>query len=340
MGNFGPYTVHEQLGVGGMATVHRAEVELEGELHTVALKRLHPELARNTSFVRRFIDEGRLGQRLRHANIAKTYDVGCIDNTHYIALECVRGPTALRLLQHSIKREPIPIHIALHIITQIARALAYAHGLRDDHDQPLRLIHRDIAPSNIIISESGAAKLIDFGVAKSTKAHVRTAVGSVIGKLGYIAPEYLSGKLDARVDLYSLGVVAHELLTGRPLFEVDDVRTAELLRVLDIDPPSSINPCVPAELDHIVLTALQRNPDDRWQSAYAMFTALANLRADTGLEISDADVAKWVASELADIPRAETLSHFVGTSEIELAIDDAFYKITDGAQADTPAPGL
>jgi len=172
---FGPYVVHEPLGVGGMATVHRAEIVVEGETHTVALKRLLPELARNTSFVRRFVDEARLGQRLKHANIAKTYDIGCIDNTHYIALEHVRGPTLLRLLQRSMKAGPMPIFIALHIITQVSRALAYAHGLRDETGRPLNLIHRDIAPGNIIVSETGATKLIDFGVAKTTSAHVRTA---------------------------------------------------------------------------------------------------------------------------------------------------------------------
>ena len=338
MGDFGPYCVHEELGVGGMAVVHRAEVVLDGELHSVALKRLLPELVRNTSFVRRFVDEARIGQRLCHVNIAKTLDVGCIDNTHFIALEYVRGPTVLRLLQRSMKRGPVPIHIALHIITQVARALAYAHGVREDNGEPLRLIHRDIAPSNIIVSESGTTKLIDFGVAKTTKAHVRTDAGSIIGKLGYIAPEYLSGQLDARVDLFSLGVVAHELLTARPLFEVHDIRHAERLRAAEIAPPSSINACVPAELDDIVMTALQRDPDQRWQNAFAMYTALANFRFETGLEVPDRDVAEWVATNIG-VERTESEPP-VRASEIELDVDEAFYKITDGAHVDTPAPGM
>ena len=326
MGDFGPYCVHEALGVGGMAVVHRAEVVLDGEPHVVALKRLLPELARNTSFVRRFVDEARIGQRLRHANIARTLDVGCIEGTHYIAFEYVRGPTVLHLLQHSQEREPIPIHIALHVITQVARALAYAHGVREEDGRTLQLIHRDIAPSNIIIAETGTTKLIDFGVAKTRKAHVRTASGKVIGKLGYIAPEYLSGQLDARVDLFSLGVVAYELLTARPLFEVDDLRTAELMRTCEIDPPSTINARVPAELDAIVMTALQRDPDQRWQNAFALYTALSNFRYETGLEIPDREVADWVIAELGAAPVPEPVPP--RPSEIEIDVEEAFYKIT------------
>src|SRR5512139_761657 len=239
---FGPYIVHEQLGMGGMASVHRAEINADGETHVVALKCLLPELARNIQFVRRFVDEARLGQKLRHANIAKTFEVGCIDNTHFIALEYVRGPTLQRLLQRSMSAQrPMPIFITLHVVTQVARALAYAHGLRGDNDQPLNLIHRDIAPSNIIVSTTGSTKLIDFGVAKTSNAHVRTAAGAIIGKLGYVAPEYLHGTLDARVDLYSLGVIAWELLAARKLFEADDVRTAHQMRSGTIAPPSSIN---------------------------------------------------------------------------------------------------
>lgn len=327
---FGPYCVHEQLGVGGMATVHRAELVIDGETHVIALKRLLPELARDTSFVRRFVDEARLGQRLRHANITRTHEVGCIDRTHFIALEYVRGPTLLRLLNRAMDTQPMPVYIALHIIGQVTRALAYAHGLRDEADRPLQLIHRDIAPSNIIVSETGAAKLIDFGVAKTVTAHVRTGVGSVIGKLGYVAPEYLRGKLDARCDIYSLGVVAYELLTARRLFEVDDLRSAEALRACEIEPPSRLNPNVPEELDAVILQALERDPDARWPTAYAMYTALSDATHACGLEIHDRDVAAWVARELDEMP-ATPAAPPVPTSEIAIDIeqdlDEAFARV-------------
>jgi serine/threonine protein kinase len=324
---FGPYRVYEQLGVGGMATVHRAEIDVRGTKQVVALKRLLPDLARDTSYVRRFVDEARLGQRLRHVNIARTYDVGRFEGTHYIALEYIQGPTVLQVLQHAMDTQPTPIFISLHLVTQVARALAYAHGLREQDGRSLRLVHRDIAPSNIIVSGTGATKLIDFGVAKTTAAHTRTAVGSVIGKLRYIAPEYLSGRFDARVDLFSLGVVAYELLTSRPLFDVDDLRTAEELRERDIAPPSTLNPCVPAELDAIIMTALQRDPGQRWQNAFALYTALSTFEQDSGLAVHDREVAAWIERELPDAPRVEPELAPVRTSEFEIDIDRAFARM-------------
>lgn len=327
---FGPYRVCEPLGIGGMATVHRAEIDADGQTHVVALKRLLPELARDTPFVRRFIDEARLGQRLRHAHIARTHEVGCIDDIHFIALEYVPGATLARLFLHALDTRPMPVFITLRLMTQIARALAYAHGLRNDQGQPLGLVHRDIAPSNLIVSESGSAKLIDFGVAKSTLAHVRTTVGSVIGKLGYVAPEYLrTGKLDARADLYSLGVVAYEMLTARRLFDVQELGAAEALRASPIAPPSRINSHVPIELDRIVLHALAPDPAARVPTAFDLYTALDNLAHEGALTIESRDVAEWVRCELADMPatsepaqRTEDIA-----IDIELGLEQAFARV-------------
>jgi serine/threonine-protein kinase len=255
-----------------------------------------------------------------------TYEVGCIDNTHYITFEYVRGPTLLDILARSSRSEPIPIYIALHVVTRIARALAYAHGLRDEAGQPLQLIHRDIAPSNIILSETGATKLIDFGVAKSTATHVHTGARTMVGKLGYVAPEYLRGRFDARIDLFSLGVVAYELLTARPLFAARNLKTAELLRSQDTPPPSHLNPAVPLDLDDIVMTALARDPDRRWQSAFAMYKALTTLADDAGLEVDEGEIAKWlVSTQLVAAPAEPALG--LSTAEIGLDVDNAFADI-------------
>lgn len=291
---FGPYRVHEQLGTGGMAVVHRAEQIADGTI--VALKRVLPQYAHETTYLRRFVDEGRIGQRLCHPHIVTTHAVGCIAGTHYITFEYVRGPTLLQVLQRSSSLEPIPIYIALHVITRVARALAYAHGLCEPNGQPLQLIHRDIAPSNIIVSDTGTTKLIDFGVAKSTATHVHTGARTMVGRLGYVAPEYLRGTCDARADLFSLGVVAYELLTARRLFAARDLKTAALLRSYDIEPPSRLNAAVPLDLDDIVLTALARDPERRWQNAFAMYKALTTLADDSGLDVQECEVAKWLAS--------------------------------------------
>jgi serine/threonine protein kinase len=321
---FGQYRVFEECGEGGMATVHRAEADGPEGTYEVALKRLLPELAEDRHYVRRFIDEARLGQRLKHANIARTYDVGCIDGIHYITFEYIRGHTLLDLLERTMDTTAMPLTVSLHILTQVSRALAYAHALRDDNNNPLNLVHRDIAPSNIIVASTGTTKLIDFGVAKTSFAHVRTSVGSIIGKLGYIAPEYLRGKYDARVDLFSLGVVAYELLTARPLFVTQDLRAAEMLRFQEIEPPSSINLAVPQDLDDIILTALAPNPDHRWQNAFAMYTALSNFAHEHGLDAHDRDVAEWVGIGEHRYPRALTP---IPTAEIEIDLDHAFARV-------------
>lgn len=327
----------EELGTGGMAVVYRAEIDADGRTYMVALKILLPELAGDKTFVRRFIAEARLGQQISHPNVARTHEVGFHDNTHYITLEYVPGVTLLRLFQHAEETAPMPVWATLHIIAQVARALAYAHDLRDPQGKPLGLIHRDIAPSNIIVADTGSTKLIDFGVAKSTISHVRTGVGEVIGKLGYVAPEYLtSGRLDVRADLYSLGVVAYEMLTAHRLFDVQSVRTAETLRMRPIAPPSSINPQVPAELDGLVLNVLAADPAARVQTAVDLFVALEQVAQDTGLVVEDRDVAAWVAAELHGLPAPEpthdTADHAI---DVELELDEAFDRVRAKTRSDT-----
>ncbi len=327
---FGPYRVFEPLGIGGMASVFRAEIDVAGAAYVVALKCLAPELVNDKTFVRRFIAEARFGQLLKHPNIARTHEVGCIDRTHFIAFEYVPGFTLLDILRHAGETAPPPIHVTLRIVTLIASALAYAHDLHDEQNQPVRLIHRDIAPSNVIVADTGVTKLIDFGVAKSSISHVNTAVGQVIGKLGYVAPEYLrTGKLDARADLYSLGVIAYEMLTAERLFDADTIDGAEAQRIAAIPAPSRGNPAVPPELDQIVMKALDPNPATRWSTAYELQTALEAFTSNSGLGIADSDVATWVRRELGPVPalRPPRLATADIANDVESGIDAAFARV-------------
>ena len=326
---FGAYRVYEELGTGGMAVVYRAEIDADGRTYMVALKCLLPELAGDKKFVRRFIAEARLGQQISHPHIARTHEVGVHDNIRFIALEYVPGVTLLRLFQHAQETRPTPVWVTVHVTAQIGRALAHAHDLRDEQGTSLGLIHRDVAPSNIIVADTGIAKLIDFGVAKSTISHVRTGVGEVIGKLGYVAPEYLrTGKLDARADVYSLGVVMHEMLTARRLFDVPSLRAAEAARASELAPPSSLNPKVPPELDRIVMGALALDPEARTQTAVELFTALDTFAHEAGFAVEDRDVAAWIGSELHDVavaaPAHDTLDV---ASDVELGIEEAFARV-------------
>jgi serine/threonine-protein kinase len=326
---FGPYRVCEPLGIGGMATVHRAEIVVGGTLFEVALKCLDEELAQDRTFVRRFVAEARLGQLLKHPNIARTHEVGCIDNIHFIAFEWVPGVTLMQVFELARETQPTPVQVTLRVITQVARALAYAHELCDEQRQRVGLIHRDIAPSNIIVGDNGTTKLIDFGVAKSSLAHVNTVPGSVIGKLGYVAPEYLrTGKCDLRADVYSLGVIAWEMLTGQRLFEAEALDAAEAERAAPLTPPSRLNHHVPASLDRIILAALARDPAKRWQTAGDLADVLDRFTAAKHLAIEDADVSAWVMSEFGEPARRPVRAKTSEVvSDVDHGVEQAFARV-------------
>jgi serine/threonine protein kinase len=288
---FGEYFVYEQLGVGGMASVHRAE-RRKGKLRQrVALKRLLPHAGVDEDLVRLFLDEARLVSSLRHRNIAEIYDFGRVGQEYFLAMELVAGPTLKQLLKHCAATVGIiPYPIAINLLVQVCDALAYAHDLTDSSGKPLQLVHRDVSPSNIVISSNGVTKLIDFGVAKTASSH--TQAGIIKGKLGYIAPEYLEDTgLDRRADLWAVGCVAYELLTNKRVFSSDDdLELMRLVRTQQIVPPSFHNPDVPAELDAIVMTALERDPSRRWQNATALRNALAGVTQMS----TQADIMEWV----------------------------------------------
>jgi serine/threonine-protein kinase len=279
--------------------------------------------------VRRFIAEARLGQLLKHPNIARTHEVGCIEDTHFIAFEWVPGVTALQIFELARETQPPPVYITLRIVTQVARALAYAHDLRDENGQKVGLIHRDIAPSNIIVGDDGVTKLIDFGVAKSTLAHVNTVAGSVIGKLGYVAPEYLkTGECDARADIYALGVIAWELLTGHRLFESETLDAAEAQRLQPLLSPSSLNEHVSLELDRLIAITLAPDPAKRWNTAGALADALDTFITAAGLTIEDSDVAAWVSHEFGEPTRSKIRARTADIEDdSEIDVEQAFKRV-------------
>ncbi len=291
---FGDYLVQELIGTGGMASVHLAESSRTGT--RVALKRLLQHNADDPETVRAFLDEGRLVRQLHHPNIASTYDCGVVEGTYFIAMEYVPGHTLAQLIRRcSETMGIIPFPISVQILIQLCDALDYAHKLCDPSGKPLSIIHRDVSPANVILSNHGIVKLIDFGIAKAASSTVHSNVGVVKGKFSYMAPEYLKGKLDSRVDLWALGVVAHELLTNRRLFlGKNDFESLYKVRADELVPPSRHNPEVPPDFDVIVMTALQREPDLRWQSAGAMRTALANAAAELQTVVTKAQLSDWV----------------------------------------------
>lgn len=294
---FGPYLVYEQIGLGGMASVHRAESRgIAGFSRAVALKRMLPHVAADEDLVRSFVREARLASHLRHANVAQTLDLGKVGDTYFIAMELVPGKNLREVMSQCLRVcGAMPLPIALNIIGQIADALDYAHNLCDETGTPLGIIHRDVSPANVIVSEGGVAKLIDFGIAKASAQSMQTMSRTIKGKFSYMAPEYLEGRIDPRADLFALGVIAHELLANKPLFQgTDEMDTLHRIRNLHVEPPSYWSKNVPPEIDSIVMTALARDPDIRWQGAHALRAALTTEAQQLGLVAHGAQVDEWM----------------------------------------------
>lgn len=296
---FGPYTVHESLGEGGMASVHRAERDgwqRNGQRAPIALKRLFRELSDDSQFVEGFLQEARLAKLLDHPNIARSYEHGKIDGQYFMAMEYVPGPTLRAvMIQSRTAAGAIPVRIVVEILTQLCDALAHAHDLRDEKGRSLGLVHRDVTPANVILSTAGVVKLIDFGIAKAAHSRVQTQAGYIKGKVSYLAPEYTRGRLDHRADLFAVGVIAHEMLTGRRLFDGETQGSVVVkVRDLAIHPPSHHDPQIPHELDDIVMLALQRDPDQRWQNAAAMRTALSNVARQLGKPVTGKELLTWI----------------------------------------------
>jgi eukaryotic-like serine/threonine-protein kinase len=279
---FGRYTVHERLGAGGMATVHRATLDIgDGIIREVALKRLLPQLTEEPQLIDDFVREAKLAAQLQHPNIVRILELGRIDETYFIVMELVRGHSLLQLLRILHARDALaPIGIVVALLAELLDALDYASSATGADGAPLEIVHRDLSPSNLILTDEGTLKIIDFGVARSVTGTFATSSGLVKGKLGYMALEVLCARpIDRRADIFSAGVVAWELLTGRRLF-VGHNEYEVMTKIRDgaTTPPSAFNAECSPELDEIVMHALARDPDNRWPSAAVMKRALDTVR--------------------------------------------------------------
>ncbi|HEX3698678.1 MAG TPA: serine/threonine-protein kinase [Polyangia bacterium] len=269
------YQLTERIGAGGMAEVFRAVVKgPEGFERELVLKRILPKFSANTQFVTMFVNEAKICALLSHPNIVQIYEFGQAEGTYFIAMESVRG-ASLRDVMAKLRNEKrsIPFLIAADIARQICVGLDYAHTLTGPDGAPLEIIHRDISPPNIMLAWSGTAKVVDFGIARAAYfAQEEIRQGIIKGKVSYLAPEQINRlPMDGRVDVFATGVVLHEMLTGRKLFNTNN-ELAKMRQLLakPTPPPSSVDATIPRELDRIVLRALERDPNQRYPSAAAM----------------------------------------------------------------------
>jgi TonB family protein len=273
-GGFGRYQLLEKIAAGGMAEVYRARMRgEEGFEKIVAIKRILPHMADNDDFITMFIDEAKLAAQLTHNNIIHIYDLGKEDAYHYIAMEYVEGKDLRSILKTATEKGfPLPVDLALFIASKVANALDYAHRRMGLDGKELNLVHRDVSPQNVLISFEGDIKLCDFGIAKAATKVQQTQAGALKGKLQYMSPEQAWGKkVDRRTDIFSLGIVLFEMLTAERLFSGDtDLTILEQVRDARSEAPSLKNPDVPKKVDQIVLKALAKNPQDRYQNASEM----------------------------------------------------------------------
>ena len=277
----GKYRIVRDVGVGGMAEVFLASREgPEGFAKPYVIKRILPQLARDEQYVRMFVTEAKVAAMLDHPNIVHVFDFEIDKGDYYLVMEYVPGASLSTLSRASRKRnQPLGAEVAVEIGVAMANALAYAHDLTLPDGKPLELVHRDISPGNVIISRDGAIKLADFGVVKTSMT--ATVVGVVNGKWAYMSPEQISGQVvDRRSDLFSLGIVLYEIITGLRLFKGESAAaTASRVMEAPVRRPRAILPEVDPRLDHIVMKLLERDPKARYQMAAAVAEDLEVLRA-------------------------------------------------------------
>ncbi len=300
----GKYRILCRLAIGGMAEIFLARVEgLHGFEKLVVVKRLLPEHLEDSNRVRMFFDEARLMATLNHPNIAQVNDVGSSRRGYFFVMEYVHGEDLQAILKASMgKGQPVPLAEAVGIIADAASGLHYAHGKRASDGVPLDIVHRDISPSNLLVSYDGALKVTDFGVAKWVRQDSVTRHGTLKGKLGYMSPEQCRGEsLDQRSDVFALGILLYELTTGAWLFGgPSDFAILTQIANHDVAPPSARRPGYPAALERIVMRALERDRDQRFSTARQLQLALEAFAHQHQLAIGPAARGRYMQDLFAE----------------------------------------
>jgi serine/threonine-protein kinase len=325
----GRYEILMPVAKGGMAAVWAARlVGSRGFQKVVAIKTILPGLSDDVDFEAMLLDEARLAARIRHPHVVEIVDLGEEDEWLYLVMGWVDGETLFTLNKRAKQRGGIPLPILLRILSSACAGLEAAHELRDDKGQLVGLVHRDISPQNIMISFDGIVKIVDFGVAKAAGRSHETRVGGVMkGKVPYLSPEQLEGrKIDRRADLFSLGILAYVMVSGRHPFKGEtDAKTMENICARAPVPLRDLVPDVNPELEAIVLRALEKDPDARWPSCAEMQRALDQTASKLGTSVTDGDVARFVRELMGD-----------ALAERNAALAEAIQRAD--ARAATPAP--
>jgi hypothetical protein len=297
----GRYAIYDEIAAGGMATVHFGRLfATAGFSRSVAIKRLHPQFAKDPEFVAMFLDEAHVAARIRHPNVVPTLDVVAMDGELFIVMEYVQGETLARLVRPADRSAlaAFPPRVAAAILSGVLHGLHAAHEATNDAGEPLGIVHRDVSPQNILVGVDGVTRVLDFGIAKARDCIHITRGGLVKGKIAYMAPEQLvGGSVDRRADVYAAGVLLWETLVGRRLFHADgEFATADKVKANEVEPPSRHVRGLPLAYDEVVLRAVSKNPDDRFPTAREM---AAELEGCAGIA-TPSEVGAWVEARARD----------------------------------------
>ena len=293
---FGKYTLLERIATGGMAEVWRARAHgMAGFEKILVIKRILDHLGQDDEFVRLFIDEARIAVSLLHVNIVQVFELGEVDGAYFIAMEYVHGLDLARLASRSRKVGAFPVPIACLVICEVLKALDFAHQRRDEQGEPLNIVHCDISPQNVLLSFAGEVKITDFGISRAG-FQAKSQHEVIRGKYAYMSPEQVGGKpLDGRTDLFSTSIVLFELVTGRRLFKAR-TREETLARVrrAEVPSPKGYRPEISDDLERLLLKALSKRPEDRFQTAGEMHEAMTTIMVREGYRVTNTDLANYM----------------------------------------------
>lgn len=325
-----------------MAEIYLARASgIQGFEKYVVLKRILPQFAENHELIRMFLQEARLVALLDHANIAQVHDIGEDAGLFFFTMEYLHGEDVRRIVKHLHEQgEGIPLAHAIHIIIDVAAGLHFAHEKQGGDGRPLGIVHRDLSPSNMVVTYAGGVKIVDFGVAKIAAGADLSAQSSLKGKIAYMSPEQIThGAIDRRSDVYALGIVLYELTTRKRMFKgANEVEAIRLAYEANVVKPTEIWPDYPPELERIVMRALERSPERRYQTAREFQLDLEAFARDRKLEISSAALAEWMEKTFG--PKREIWHTLPLLSEsVDLAPENtaATRKVSDEELAKLPA---
>jgi serine/threonine protein kinase len=301
---FGRYLLLDRINIGGMAEVWRGKSFGAGGFERlVAIKRILPNIAEDDEFIAMFQDEAKISVQLTHANICQIYELNRIAQSLYIAMEYVPGKDLRSIFDRARKKgEPPPVPLVCYVIGKLCEGLDYAHRKKDSYGRDLNIVHRDVSPQNVLISFEGEVKVIDFGIAKAAGKVTKTQAGILKGKFGYMSPEQIRGlPLDRRSDVFAIGVCLYELLTGERLFVGDsDFAVLEKVRKAEVLPPSTYNRRIPEALEKIVLRALAKDVNGRYQYASELGDDLQRFLITSDSIFSRKDLMQYMKSTFAE----------------------------------------